>query len=161
MASQANPIMADGVAEGVRRPTGRWRGGPAAASVPAASDDVAMGAPEAMPSEPPRDVSEQVAMPPDSTPSQSAAEPAQTTTGATTTTVAAELVDPKAFFDSICKCGSQKSFKECICDTAMFIKRAVTEASQEEPQWDSLKVLLNDLESQTKRRRLSGTSGIQ
>ena len=40
----------------------------------------------------------------------------------------------------------------------MFIKRAVTEASQEEPQWDSLKALLNDLESQTKRRRLSGTS---
>ena len=195
LAPQANPIMVDGVTEGMRRPTGRWRGGSAAASAssgyadvggqearptvspsaaseqgampsvstpvqgektkdnkPAASRDAAMGTQEAMPPVIPSDESEQGAMPSDSTQSQAAAGSTQKAKTAT------ELADPKAFFDTVCRCGSEKSFKECSCSTAAFVKLALAQASSEEPQWDLLQVLLEQLQSTAKRRKLSGAS---
>ena len=113
--------------------------GSAAARGKAASGDVTMGTQEALPSELLSEGSEQGALPPVSSPSQPAAEPAQPKAGPTATpmsgatTFAAETVDPREFFDSICKCGLQKRFKECTCDIAMFVKSAVLEASREEP----------------------------
>ena len=119
---------------------------------PAASRDAAMGAQEAMPPVTPSGESEQGAMPPDSTQSQAAAGSTQKAKTAT------ELADPKAFFDTVCRCGSEKSFKECSCSTAAFVKLALAQASLEEPQWDLLQEMLDKLQSTAKRRKLSGAS---